>query len=270
MTMVPARYRVRASHAETADTVTLVLAPLDHAIDTPQPGQFTMLYAFGIGEVPISVSDHTGAVDLAQTIRAVGAVSNSLHACRPGDIVGVRGPYGTSWGLPAPVGGDLLIMAGGIGLAPVRLVIRHAMAERERYRNVALLIGARTPADLLYVREYESWRGAGIDVRVTVDRADATWDGQVGVVTTALDGVNFDSAMTTTFVCGPEPMMRFSARALIGAGVPATQIRVSLERNMRCGDAECGHCQLGPLLVCRDGPVVGYDVAEPLMACREL
>jgi NAD(P)H-flavin reductase len=269
MSLQPQRYRVRSSRSETNDTASLVLTPVDEPIATPLPGQFTMLYAFGIGEVPISVSDTRGA-DLVQTIRAVGAVSKQLRECREGDIVGVRGPYGTNWDVPASAGHDLVIMGGGIGLAPVRPVIRQVIRQRQRYRNVYVLIGARSPKELLFPGEYEHWSGAGIDVRVTVDRAGADWYGRVGVITTALGGLVLDQDRTTAYICGPELMMRFGARALMDVGVPSRQIEISLERNMRCGDAVCGHCQLGPLLICRDGPVVGYDVAEPLMTCGEL
>ena len=135
---------------------------------------------------------------------------------------------------------------------------------------MVLLIGARTPGELLFVDNYDEWRSRGIDVRVTVDRADASWRGSVGVVTGLLDGTVPAPATTIAFVCGPEVMMRFTGAGLRRLGVPATAIRVSLERNMRCGVAWCGHCQLGPLMVCRDGPVVGYDIAEPLLAVREL
>jgi anaerobic sulfite reductase subunit B len=268
MTMVPVRYRVRSRLVETADTVTLVLTPVDEPIRAPKPGQFTMVYAFGVGEVPISVSGRSATGDIVHTLRAVGAVTTALSTVDCDDIVGLRGPYGTDWAVPD--GGDLVVMAGGIGLAPLRPVIRHAVEERSRYGRVAVLIGARTPGDLLYVNEFDRWRAAGLTVRVTVDRADSGWRGHVGVVTTLLDGLPVDPAATTAFVCGPEVMMRFAARALTDRGVPPRAVRVSLERNMRCGVGLCGHCQLGPLLVCRDGPVVGYDRAAPLLSVKEL
>ncbi len=270
MSMMPRRYRVTGRRVETADTVSLALEPVGDAIGEPRAGQFTMVYAFGVGEVPLSVSATGAAGGIVHTLRAVGPVTRALHASRPGAVLGLRGPYGTDWGLPAARGRDLIVIAGGIGLAPLRPVIRHAIAHRPRYRRVAVLIGARTPEELLYPDEYGSWRDAAIEVLVTVDRARAGWTGHVGVVTTLVDAVAFDPGSATGFVCGPEVMMRFAARALVDRGVAPAAVRVSLERNMRCGIALCGHCQLGPLLVCRDGPVLDYGRAAPLMAVKEL
>jgi NAD(P)H-flavin reductase len=269
MTLTPRRYQVADLRRETVDTVSLRLAPVAAAIPPPKPGQFTMLYAVGIGEIPISVSARDGD-DLIQTIRAVGAVSRHLHDRTPGGYVGVRGPFGTSWGVPEAYGTDLVVMGGGIGLAPLRPVIHHAIAHRHRYRYVSVLIGARSPDELLFTDEYPTWERAGVSVTTTVDRAGGDWTGNVGVITTIVPTLRIDPGRTTAMICGPEPMMRFSARALMDAGAAPHRIRVSIERNMHCGDAVCGHCQLGPLLVCRDGPVVGYDVAEPLLGCREL
>ncbi len=269
--MRPSRYLVAARIEETYDTVTLLLRPVDDPIQVPRPGQFTMLYAFGVGEVPVSVSgtgDPPGQV-LVQTIRAVGAVTRALCAATPGDMIGVRGPFGTDWGVSGAAGRDMLIVAGGIGLAPLRPVLLAALAGRARGR-VVLLAGARSPADLVFTRELEAWRRRGADVRVTVDRGDADWDGRVGLVTGLIHDAIADPAATTAFVCGPEIMTRLVGQALVDAGIPARDIRVSLERNMRCGVALCGHCQLGPLLVCRDGPVVSYAEAAPLLAIREL
>jgi len=268
MTMTPSRYRVRSCTRETADTVTLLLAPLDDPLPTPRPGQFTMMYAFGVGEVPVSVSGVSEDGEIQHTIRSVGAVSAALSTVDEGRTVGLRGPFGTDWGVPA--GGDLVVVAGGIGLAPLRPVVRHALAHRGSYGRVALLVGARTPEDLLYPKECATWRDAGVDVHVTVDRADAGWTGNVGVVTTLFERLDLRPDRTTAFVCGPEVMMRFAARGLLDRGVPAPAVHVSLERNMRCGVGLCGHCQLGRLLLCRDGPVVGYDRAAPLLDVKEL
>jgi anaerobic sulfite reductase subunit B len=270
MTMVPLPYRVTARRQETADTATLTLEPVGAPMTPPAPGQFSMVYAFGVGEVPISVSGSTGTGQIVHTLRAVGAVTRALHNAPVGAVLGLRGPFGTTWGLPAPAGADLVIVGGGIGLAPLRPVVRHALDRRERYRRVVVLVGARTPADLLYADSYDAWRAGGADVRVTVDRDDPGWTGHVGVVTTLMADLGVDPFDTVAFVCGPEVMMRFAARRLMSLGVPAARVRVSLERNMRCGVALCGHCQLGGLLVCRDGPVVGYDAAEPLMMVKEL
>lgn len=270
MTMVPLPYRVVARHEETADTVTLTLTPLEEVLEPALPGQFNMFYAFAVGEVPISVSGRAGVEGVVHTLRAVGAVTNALHAAQPGEVFGLRGPFGVGWGLPAPEGSDLVIVAGGIGLAPLRPVIAHALAERGRYRAVTVLVGARSPADLLFTGEYAGWQAGGIDVRVSVDQADAAWSGHVGVVTTLFGELDIDPDRAAAFVCGPEVMMRFAARGLMERGLPATSIEVSMERNMRCGVALCGHCQLGPVLVCRDGPVLRYDRCEPLMSVREL
>lgn len=270
--MRPARYLVAARREETYDTVTLMLRPADRPIQVPGPGQFTMLYAYGVGEVPVSVSgigEAPGQV-LVQTIRAVGAVTRALCAAAPGDMIGVRGPFGTDWQVSGADGRDMLIVAGGIGLAPLRPVLLAALAERARYDRVVLLVGARSPGDLVFSRELDIWHRRGADVRVTVDHGDAGWAGRVGLVTGLIRDAIADPAGTVAFICGPEIMLRLSAQALVDAGLLARDIRVSLERNMRCGVALCGHCQLGPLLVCRDGPVVSYAEAAPLLAIREL
>jgi len=268
--MLPSRYLVAGRGAETGDTATLTLRPADNPIEPPRPGQFTMLYAFGVGEVPISVSGLGPGQELVQTIRAIGAVTRALCAADPGDMIGVRGPFGTHWRLDAAEGRDLLVVAGGIGLAPLRPVLLAALEQRARYGRVVLLVGARSPQDLLFTRELETWRRQGTEVKVTVDRANTGWKGDVGLVTRFIDGAVVHPAATTAFVCGPEIMMRVCAHALVNLGVAAEDIQVSLERNMRCGAALCGHCQLGPLLLCRDGPVVSYAEAAPLAARKEL
>jgi len=205
-----------------------------------------------------------------QTIRAVGAVTRALCAAAPGDMIGVRGPFGTDWGLGIADGRDVLIVAGGIGLAPLRPVVLTALGQRARYDRVVLLVGARSPEDLIFTRELETWSRRGADLRVTVDHGRAGWDGRVGLVTGLIENAIEDPADTAAFVCGPEIMMRLSADMLVRCGVRATDVRVSLERNMRCGAALCGHCQLGPLLLCRDGPVVSYAEAAPLVTIKEL
>jgi anaerobic sulfite reductase subunit B len=266
----PVRYRVSSRLEETHDTVTLTLEPAEDPIAAFRPGQFMMLYSFGVGEIPMSVSGQPGQPTLTHTIRSVGAVSAALHATQPGQVIGVRGPFGTSWDDADAAGRDLLLVAGGIGLAPLRSALLSALAQPGRYQRIIVLAGARSPAELVFAAEYDQWRERGAQVDVTVDKADASWPGQVGVVTQLISRAHLDPARTTALICGPEVMMRITGRALADSGLPAASVWISLERNMQCGIAECGHCQLGPLLLCRDGPVVSFEVAEPLLMVREL
>jgi anaerobic sulfite reductase subunit B len=270
MSQTPASYRVSDRQDETHDTVTLSLEPASSPLADFQAGQFMMLYAFGVGEIPVSISGPAGLAGLTHTIRAVGAVSRALCTAAPGQVVGVRGPFGTSWHESDAFGHDLLIVGGGIGLAPLRPAVLAALRECGRYRRITVLIGARSPAELVFAAEYGLWRDSGATVEVTVDRADASWHGHVSVVTQLIGPAGLDPQRTLALVCGPEVMMRLTAQALLAAGMTASQIRVSLERNMQCGVGECGHCQLGPLLLCRDGPVVSYLAAAPLLSIREL
>ncbi|MBV9095890.1 MAG: FAD/NAD(P)-binding protein [Streptosporangiaceae bacterium] len=268
--MCPARYVVAGRRAETFDTVSLMLRPVADPIEPPRPGQFTMLYSFGAGEVPISVSGVGRGHELLQTIYSAGAITRALCAAAPGDIIGVRGPFGTGWPLCAAEGRDLLIIAGSIGLAPLRQAVLAALANRARYNRIALLVGARSPDRMLFARELDTWRRRGAEVTATVYAAHADWKGNVGPVTKFIGGTVADPAGTVAFVCCAEVVMRFAARELLARGVAAENILVSLERNMKCGAALCGHCQLGPLLLCRDGPVVNYADAAPLAAKQEL
>jgi NAD(P)H-flavin reductase len=264
--MAPRPFVVARRTRETADTWTLELEPAAGEPLRVEPGQFTMLYAFGIGEVPISVSAAPGGT-LVHTVRAVGAVTEAICAAEPGAVLGVRGPLGNAW--PLGEGGDAVVVAGGIGLAPLRGVVHELLRRRADFREAAVLYGGRTPDDLLYVDDLERWRET-LQVDVTVDAAAPGWDGKVGFVAKLVGSARFDPAATTAFVCGPEIMMRTSASALLDRGVPAERIWVSMERNMQCGVGLCGHCQLGPTLICRDGPVYRWDTVEPLMAVREL
>src|SRR4051812_262938 len=266
--MVPVPYRVARRTPETHESWTLELEPAGGAALPPfAPGQFAMLYAFGKGEVPISVS----ALPLIHTIRAVGTVSAALCAARPGDVLGVRGPFGTAWPVEAAEGADVVVLAGGIGLAPMRPVVHHVLAHRERYGRVVVLCGARSPDELLYAAELERWRGRfDVEVHVTVDQADADWRGRVGVVTTLVPHADFDPAHTVAMICGPEVMMRYAVAALQDRDVPAEAIFVSLERSMKCAIRLCGHCQLGPEFICHDGAVFPWKRVEPLLRVREL
>ena len=268
--LVPRPHRIRRRRRETADTFTLELA--DDGGAGFQPGQFNMLYVFGTGEVPISMSgDPESAGTLVHTTRAVGPVTRALAALRPGGMVGVRGPFGTPWPLEAATGRDVVLVAGGIGLAPLRPVVYAIAARRREFGRVVLLYGARSPAELLFRRELERWpRTADVEVAVTVDRATRDWAGHVGVVTTLVRRTIAAPARTTAFVCGPEVMMRFAAAALGECGVPETAVFVSMERNMKCAVGFCGHCQLGPAFVCKDGPVFPWPRVRGLLSIREV
>lgn len=271
--MLPVPYLVATRTAETHDCVTLRLEPARDPLPPFQPGQFTMLAVPGVGEVAISISGDPATQDgtLTHTIRAVGAVSTALHDAPAGTLLGVRGPFGTAWDLASATGRDLVIVAGGVGLAPLRPVVLGALAGRGSYRRVCLIAGARRPAEFLFRGETEAWSGqADIEVELTVDQPAVGWAGQVGFVTEPLARLAVDPARTTAFLCGPEPMMRFAAQVLLRKGIQASDIQLSLERDMKCGIGLCGHCQLGPILVCRDGPVVSYALAGPLLTIREL
>jgi NAD(P)H-flavin reductase len=270
--MLPRPFRVERRRRDTRDTVTLVLEPLDGEPLRFDAGQFTMLDAFGTGEVPISISgDPTRAGPLEHTVRDVGAVTHALVRSDPGTVLGVRGPYGTGWGALDGAGGDLLVVAGGIGLAPLRPALLEALARREVFGRLVLLYGARTPDDVLFAGQLRSWRDRhGVEVAVTVDYGTPEWTGRVGLVTSLIPRAGFDPRNTLALVCGPEVMMRYVATALLDRGVPADRVRLSMERNMRCGVGLCGHCQLRELFLCVDGPVLSYDLLAPLMAVAEL
>ncbi|MBY0442084.1 MAG: FAD/NAD(P)-binding protein [Mycobacteriaceae bacterium] len=271
--MAPVPYRVRDRIAENSNTATLCLEPIRETLRTPQPGEFMMLYAFGVGEIAVSISGElsTTAGTITHTIRAVGAVSRALHNAQVGAIIGMRGPFGTSWGLAEAAGRDLIMVAGGVGLCPLRPAVLGALAQRQNYGRMVLIVGARSQADFLFARDIEVWvKDPRVELHRTVDVPGQGWAGEVGFVTEPLRRLTVTPDSTTAFLCGPEPMMRFAGEALLEKGLAANNIRVSLERNMQCGIGWCGHCQLGPLLLCLDGPIVGYDVARPLLAVQEL
>jgi NAD(P)H-flavin reductase len=271
--MTPLPYTVVHRRPETPDTVTLWLAPVGHGIGRFLPGQFTMLYAPRVGEIPVSISGDPGDGDglLVHTIRAVGAVSRALADAAPGRTVGVRGPYGTHWDLAGAQDRDLVVVGGGCGLAPLRPVLLAALADRVRFRRILAVLGARTPHDLVFAADVGEWAARDdLDVVTTVDVSEPGWPGRVGLVTEPLADAAVDPGRTTAFLCGPQVMIFHAARLLLRRGVPPHRIQVSLERSMKCGIGRCGHCQLGPLLLCRDGPVLTYDVAAPLLAVREL
>jgi NAD(P)H-flavin reductase len=270
--LAPEPWRVLRRRKESHDTFTLELEPEAGPRFSFAAGQFTMLSPFGVGEVPISISgDPTNPGPLVQTIRDVGAVTHALGSLKAGDTVGVRGPFGTDWRVEDAAGGDVVVVAGGIGLPPLRPALYQVLANRERYARVVLLYGARTPRDLLFQKELARWRGRfDLDVQVTVDSALGRWRGNVGVVPDLIPRARFDADNAVAMLVGPEIMMRFAVQALVAAGVPEDRILLSMERNMQCAVAFCGHCQLGPFLVCRDGPVFGYDAVAPWFRIREV
>lgn len=270
--LVPAPCRILSHRRETADTYTIRLDVSSRPGGFSfRPGQFNMLYAFGIGESAISISGDPGEPDtLIHTIRAVGSVTHAIRALGRAGTIGVRGPFGTPWPVDQARGGDLLLVAGGLGLAPLRPVVYHVLRHRADYGDVALLVGARTPEDLPFRGELARWAArGGIQVHVSVDRADPGWRGSVGVVPALVRDARIAPERTTALLCGPEVMMRFTERELTALGVPAERLYVSLERNMTCAIGVCGHCQLGPAFVCKDGPVLRYDRVRPFFLLRE-
>jgi NAD(P)H-flavin reductase len=223
-----------------------------------------MLYLPGAGEVAISVSSDPGEPDtMGHTVRYAGSVTRSIGRLKPGDLIGVRGPYGSQWPLHKTLGHDLLIVAGGIGLAPLRPAILSILSQRDAYGRVLLLYGARTPADLLYMDEFDVWQRGGIEVHVTVDLADENWKGQVGVVPQLFYRVRVDHKKTLVMTCGPEIMMRFVIYEALARRIPKESIFISMERNMKCAVGFCGHCQFGPTFICKQGPVLNFAAIEP-------
>ena len=263
--MIPEKIKLMDVKQETYNTWTLRFKP-EREFNF-QPGQFCMLYVYGVGEVPISISGDPERKDEAVfTVRAVGTVTNPLVSIKPGTEIGMRGPYGTSWPLEEAKGKDVLIVAGGIGLAPLRGAIYHILKHRRDYRRFMILYGARSPKDLLYTDELDKWHESpDVELLVTVDRGDETWKkegwkGREGVVTVLFNEVDLDPENTIAMICGPEIMMKFTVMECQKKGLPDENIYISMERNMKCGVGMCGHCQFGPFFVCKDGPVFRFDI----------
>ena len=271
--MLPQACSVRQVIKETPDTFTLTLeAPNGPGGKPFLPGQFSMLWVFGVGELPISISGDPAERDrLVYTVRSVGQATHTLVSSEIGEAVGVRGPFGTGWPVELAQGRDVFVIAGGIGLAPLRPVIYEVLHNRENYGRLVILYGARSPRDLLYRKELITWaRQPETQVLVTVDYGGLSWRGHVGVVTTLLKYARLQPAGSMAFACGPEIMMRFVARDLETHGLARQNIYVSMERNMKCAVGFCGHCQYGPHFICKDGPIFSYERMRPLLEKYEV
>jgi len=269
MTSVPRVHVVHDVVAETPGVVTLHVAPVDGPPARFRPAQFGMLDAFGIGEAAVSISSSSSVLDHHEyTIRKAGAITTALHRLRPGDQLGIGGPFGHGWDLDSPTG-DVVIAAGGLGIAPLRSAIL-ALADRaDPGCRVRVVVGARRSADLLYRNQYDGWRASGIEVIETVDAPEVGWSGRVGTVTEVVGRLDIDWSTAGAMLCGPDAMMRSTGDLLVDLGMPAGNVQLTLERNMHCGIGRCGHCQLGPLIVCRDGPVARYPDVVTAMHVEE-
>lgn len=256
--MLPRPARVLQVDKETHDTFTLSLEGGNgNGHPSFAPGQFSMLYVFGVGELPISISgDPEEPGRLVYTVRSVGKATNALVTQTAGETVGVRGPFGTSWPMTKARGKDIVVIAGGIGLAPLRPAIYHILRHRGDYKRLIVLYGARTPRDMLYRKQLAAWTYLpDTQILTTVDYGGLSWRGNVGVVTTLFRHVRLQPNKTVALLCGPEIMMRYVVRELESRGVGPADTYLSMERNMKCAVGFCGHCQLGPYFACKDGPV---------------
>ncbi|MFO0804307.1 MAG: FAD/NAD(P)-binding protein [Gemmataceae bacterium] len=256
---------------ETPGVLTYDLSPDSLPGYSFRPGQFNMLYLPGIGEAAISMSSDSGdPAVLRHTVRAVGNVTRAMAKLRIGDSIGVRGPFGVGWPVDELRGRDVVIVAGGVGLAPLRPMVYHLLRRRDQHGRVTILFGARTPADLLFADEHERWRGAGIDMQCTVNFGSPDWRGSVGTVMPLFANLKLDPGRTSVLTCGPEVMMRFVAAAAMERGLPEDRVHVSLERNMNCAVGLCGHCQFGPEFICKDGPVFPFGRVRRLLFVENL
>lgn len=266
----PERVVIKGIKKQTYDTTTYTMAFEDNGIQASysfQPGQFNMVSLFGIGEAPISLSSEPQRKDsFDHTVRAVGSVTKALARLQEGDIVGIRGPYGSSWPIEEARGKDILIVAGGIGLAPLRPFITYMLSNPSQFGKSEILYGAQTPQDLLFADEFKAWQSGNTKVFLSADRVPkgVVWIHKVGVVTTLFDKVTITPEKSVVLTCGPEIMMKFVVIELLRRGFSEDQIYISLERRMECGVAMCGHCQIGPKYVCQDGPVFAYKEIRDL------
>ncbi len=268
--LVPKIYKITSIQKETQDVFTLKIVAQEEKIPSFLPGQFNMLYLYGFGEVPISISGNPSQKnELVHTIRAVGAVTQAMQRLKAGDEIGVRGPFGTHWPL-SQTNNHVLVLAGGLGLAPLRPALYDLIARKDQYKSITLLYGARSPEEILYRKEMEQWKAQGIDVCVSVDLADANWRGDVGVITKQIYTHLTCPKNTQVFVCGPEIMIKFAVHELLRTDIDTSSIYISMERNMQCAVGFCGHCQYGPYFLCKDGPIFSYTQLKPWLNIQEL
>ena len=267
----PEQAIIKSIISETNDTATYSVTFVDEntAKDYSfKPGQFNMITTFGFGEAPISISSDPEEKQIGHTVRKVGSVTEAMALMKTNATIGIRGPYGRGWPMEELEGKDVLIIAGGIGLAPLRPVITQISKHREKFGHFEIIYGARTPADGLFKNEYESWRGiTNTSLHLTVDRVPEgeNWDDSVGLVTKLLNNINTKPENSLILVCGPEIMMKFIVRDLLEKQFSPEQIYVSMERRMKCGIGKCGNCQVGPKFVCKDGPVFTYKELSELV-----
>lgn len=266
--LLPKIYEVKKNIQETNDIFTLVLSKQKE--EKPfLPGQFNMLYLFGVGEAAISISGNSDDQELTHTIRSVGYVTKGMQKLQAGDPIGVRGPFGSNWPLNKKVG-NVLIVAGGVGLAPLRPALLHLASHRDQYKKITLLYGARTPEDILYKNELEGWEKLGFNIKISVDVANVYWKGMVGVVTALIEKNVQSPKDTLAFLCGPEIMLKFAIHELQRAQVEQQNIYLAMERNMQCAVGFCGHCQYGPYFLCKDGPIFSYEQVQNFLTIQEL
>ncbi len=260
---LPSVATILSQKEDTPDTRSYRLRfrdPDEHDAFSFRPGQFLELSVFGVGEAPFCLASSPTRKDAIEvTVKRTGKVTDALFALGPGDEVGIRGPCGNGFDVDAAAGSDLLFVAGGIGLPPLRGLIWNVLDQRDRFGDVTILYGARTPTDLVYKEELKQWEEEdGVTLHVTVDQGEAGWSGNVGMVPTLFNLVDLQSASTLAYVCGPPIMIKFVVQDLLMRGFAEERVISTLERMMQCGVGKCNHCSIGHLLVCRDGPVFNY------------
>jgi NAD(P)H-flavin reductase len=271
--LAPELFRIQRVREESHDTFSFEIAPASGPRKLSfRAGQFVMLYVYGAGEVPVTLSgDPANHRYYRITARAVGNVTRALRQLKRGDLLGVRGPFGTCWPVEQAEGNDVLLVAGGIGIVALRAALYRLFADRSRYGKIVLLYGARKPEDLLHYPDLRQWKEEqDLELYCSVDRATAAWQGHVGVMTTLLPRAPVNPANAIAFICGPEVVTRFALRELLYRGLAGDRLYVYFQRNMQCGHGLCGHCQFGPFFICRDGPVLRYDHIQNFLGKAEV